>query len=376
VRLIAGEGGHCNLGPVMPEVLGFLVDHLEGEGVPVPTYARTRPPDPEALTVTASGQISTSLGGKTIEDLTRDDAAKVTTPAKALSSRADLEALQGRIREDVPELAGTVARPGSSVSATTTPHAGPRFEGFHLEDVTLESEPGLALRGLITIPDDPGPHPAVLWMDAAPLATTAQSPDLARLAKSGRVVLAFHPRGVFGEPPPDPERLALGQYMTPLLRAIVVGRTLVGMRVDDTLRAVDWLLSRPDVDRASVTVYGTGAQGIVALHAAALDPRITEVVAERALLSYRMALEAGLHRNLSEVLIPGVLRRYDTLDLMEAISPRRVTLVNPVSPMGLPLRASKAREALGPVLETDRLLGAPDRVRLRRRDWGDPVPIE
>ena len=90
-------------------------------------------------------------------------------------------------------------------------------------------------------------------------------------------------------------------------RAVAVGRTLVGLRVDDTIRAVDWLASRPDVDKAAITVYGTGAQGMVALHAAALDPRISRVVAERTLVSYRTALQAGLHKNLSEVLIPSIL---------------------------------------------------------------------
>jgi hypothetical protein len=160
-----------------------------------------------------------------------------------------------------------------------------------------------------------------------------------------------------------------------LLRAVVVGRTLVGLRVDDTIRAIDWLASRPDVDPAAITVYGTGAQGLVALHAAALDPRIAHVVAERSLVSYRTALEAGLHRNLSEVLIPDVLRHYDTPDLVAAIHPRPVTLINPVNAMGQPMRASLARAAMASALESDRRLKTPDRVRLVRRGPGDPLPI-
>jgi len=41
----------------------------------------------------------------------------------------------------------------------------------------------------------------------------------------------------------------------------MVGKTIVGMRVDDTLRALDWLMSRRDVDPARVTVYGAGLSG-------------------------------------------------------------------------------------------------------------------
>jgi hypothetical protein len=212
-------------------------------------------------------------------------------------------------------------------------------------------------------------------MDAAPLDDLAASPEVLRLAKAGHLVCLLQPRGVLGEPPPNPNQLALGPYMPLLLRAIVVGRTLVGMRVDDTIRTVDWLVSRPDVDPAAVTVYGSGAQGIVALHAAALDTRISRVIAERSLVSYRTALEAGLHRNLSEVLIPNVLLHYDTPDLITAIHPRGVAIVNPANAMDQIIRDPLARAALASALESDRRLGTPSRVRLTRRAPTDPLPI-
>lgn len=77
--------------------------------------------------------------------------------------------------------------------------------------------------------------------------------------------------------------------MQPLLRSLVVGKTLVGMRVDDTIRALNWLASRPDVDRSSILLYGKGGLGMVALHTAALDPRVTRVVVENTLASKRQA---------------------------------------------------------------------------------------
>ena len=159
-------------------------------------------------------------------------------------------------------------------------------------------------------------------------------------------------------------------------RAVAVGRTIVGLRIDDTIRAVDWLASRPDVDRSAITVYGTGAQGMVALHAAALDPRIWRIVAERALVSYRTALQAGLHKNLSEVLIPSVLTQYDTPDLLIATHPRPVVLVNPANAMGQTEREANVRQALQRALATDKMLRTPQRIRLVRRGFGDRVPIE
>jgi hypothetical protein len=92
-------------------------------------------------------------------------------------------------------------------------------------------------------------------------------------------------------------------------------------------------------------------------------------------VSYRTALDAGLHRNLSEVLIPNVLLHYDTSDLITAIHPRQVTLINPANAMGQVMRDPLARAALASVVESDRRLKTPNRVRLLRRGPGDPLPI-
>src|SRR5204862_1731084 len=170
--------------------------------------------------------------------------------------------------------------------------------------------------------------------------------------------------------------LALGQYMPELLRAIIVGKTIIGMRVDDTIRAINWLTSRSDVNQSSIILYGKGAQGMVALHTAAIDTRVTQVVIENTLVSYHMALEAGLHKNLSEVELPGVLNHYDVGDLLQAISPRPVSIVNPVNAMGLPVRDSVVRTELSAVFETERNLGTPERVRLLKRGFRDPLPIQ
>jgi cephalosporin-C deacetylase-like acetyl esterase len=374
VQLVHGQGGHCNLGPVMPQVLAFLTKNLKGPDAAVPAFTQLRPKDADALLVTPTGQLSTSIGGVTAEDIARRDAKTLAPLTRLPATAAALPELRTRVRRDVRALAAVAAEPGSAPKATTAP--GQAAEGYRTEKVTIESEPGVTLDGVIAVPDRSGPHPAVLWMDAAPVDEIAASPEAVRLVKAGHVVLALHPRGVLGEPPPNPNQLALGPYMPLLLRAIVVGRTIVGLRVDDTIRAIDWLVTRPDVDRSAVTVYGTGAQGMVALHAAALDERIARVIAERTLVSYRAALNAGLHRNLSEVLIPKVLTRYDTGDLIAAIHPRPVVLVNPANPMGQAMRDPIVRAELAATFESERALGTPQRVRIVRRVPTDPLPID
>ena len=115
---------------------------------------------------------------------------------------------------------------------------------------------------------------------------------------------------------------------------------------------------------------------MAALHVAALDERIAKLYLENGLLSYRTALEAGLHKNLSEVVVPAVLTRYDSPEMMQATFPRPIWLINPANAMGQPMRERIVEDALDTVAKTDRALGRPGRVRLVQRGFGDPLPIE
>jgi hypothetical protein len=151
------------------------------------------------------------------------------------------------------------------------------------------------------------------------------------------------------------------------LRALLVGESILGMRVDDTIRAMDLLAARSDVDPASITVYGSGAMGPVVLHAAALDSRIRRVVIENTLTSYRMVLDEPLHRNISEVLIPGVLRKYDLGDLLLAVG-GRVTVINPENAAGDVITADQFYKELSYV--------PADRVKVIFRKTEDPLPLD
>jgi hypothetical protein len=126
---------------------------------------------------------------------------------------------------------------------------------------------------------------------------------------------------------------------------------------------------RPDVDPASITIYGNGAMGPVALHAAALDKRINRVVIENTLISYRMAIQQPLHRNLPEIALPGVPRKYDMGDLMMAIAPAPVTVVNPVDAMGQPISLEAARREINYAFSS----GV---IKLMERSLREPLPIE
>jgi cephalosporin-C deacetylase-like acetyl esterase len=374
LQLIHGQGGHCNLGPVTERLMTFLLAHLFPGETTVKGFQPLRPRNFDNLTVTSTGQVSTALNSLTVEAMTRRDAPKLMASATEISDPDALSQHQAKIRSDIRQLAGVSAEETQLPNVTSTPLK--EADDYRTESLAIESEPGLVLGGLLGTPNADGPHPVLVWIDPTPHDVLAQNSDFIRLVRAGNLVLAFHPRDVLGEPQSGPEQLALGQYMPELLRAIVVGRTIVGMRIDDVERVVNWLYARSDIDHAKISLYGKGSLGMVALHAAAIDERIGHVLLEGTLLSYRTALEAGLHKNLSEVVIPRVLTRYDTPALMQAMFPRPISLINPANAMGQEMRSRLVQEAISSALATDRALGKPDRIKILHRGFSDRLPLE
>ncbi len=114
----------------------------------------------------------------------------------------------------------------------------------------------------------------------------------------------------------------LGPFYLLSLRADLVGRTLIGLRIDDVIRAIDYLSNRTDVDPARITAAGSGHMGLVLLHAAVLDSRIKHIAIDHTLTSYRSLLDAPLPTGAPEDVLPGVLLHYDIPDLAKTLGPR------------------------------------------------------
>lgn len=112
---------------------------------------------------------------------------------------------------------------------------------------------------------------------------------------------------------------------------------------------------------------------MVALHAAAVDARMTRLMAENTLVSYRTALDAPLHRNLSEITIR---RHYDVVDSLEAIAPREVTPLNPADAPRQAMHLEQTHERLSATIQSEQNLCYKDRIRLVRRSAHDPFPTE
>ncbi len=324
LKWITGPGGHGNLGPISPQILGFFLHQLKGAPDEPADFKPARPPNPEDLQVTPTGQVSTSIGGETIASIVQREAEQLRPMKPALAA-------------DIRALTGAKAIPGSA--------------GLDSQNVKA--------------PDGAGRKPAILMLDSPEHAAEEAN----RLMKSGWVVAIYEPT----PSPPGTEGLKspyLGSFNLLSLRALLVGRSIVGIQIDETIQAINSLTARADVDKSKITVYGNGAFGMIALHAAVLDSRIHSVILENTLASYRMVLDQPLHRNISEVMIPGVLRKYDTGGLILAISPRPVTVIDPKDATGTVLSEDQFRSTLDYVFQSKA-----QSVRVAARSGSGQLPL-
>jgi dienelactone hydrolase len=153
------------------------------------------------------------------------------------------------------------------------------------------------------------------------------------------------------------------------------GQVLWGMMVYDSLRAVDWLLGRSDVDASRVGTLGISMGSTMAWWLAALDERIAATVDICCLTDFHTLLAK---KNLSAhgvyYYVPRLLRHFTTAQINALIAPRAhlglAGLRDPLTPV----------EGLDAIDRELRLVyaaaGHPERWQLLRYDVGHQETAE
>jgi pimeloyl-ACP methyl ester carboxylesterase len=261
-------------------------------------------------------------------------------------------------------------------------------KGYRIENVALETEKDITkditAPALVLVPEQgAGRKPAILLVDSAgkPARMTQDEGrdrsdrwDGEAMVEAGFVVMAADLRG-WGESFPryPVNKMNKSGYDGFSIAhqsaqwALLVGRRLVGMQVDDLLRSFDYLASRPDVDPQRISLFGKGDGGTVALYAAALEPRIERVVSEGALSSYMDVTRWKFHRNLERIIIPSVLKDFDLPDVAGTIAPRPTWIVSPITPTRVSASLQEVSEDYAPALAAFKRAGRADNFRVMSR---------
>jgi hypothetical protein len=216
-------------------------------------------------------------------------------------------------------------------------------KGYRIEKVEFVSEPGIYIPVWVFIPErKAGDKRPLLFLNESGKEADGMELGLyERLTLAGHIVASADVRGI-GETKPQHQGVTFGPQAYRFLFDAESGvnlmswymdESLFGMRVYDVLRCVDYMLSRPDIDAKRLRLIGQGAAALWAMHAAAIDQRITSLVAERALVSYRSLVQGDRYVHNNGVFIRDVLKHYDLPHVAGSIAPRELILLSPVDPM-------------------------------------------
>jgi hypothetical protein len=101
------------------------------------------------------------------------------------------------------------------------------------------------------------------------------------------------------------------------------GQVMWGMMIYDTLRAVDYLCSRDDVDGSRIATLGLSMGSTLAWWAAALDERIKVTVDICCMSEYEELIKTrALETHGVYYFVPGLLKHFTTSSINELIAPR------------------------------------------------------
>jgi dienelactone hydrolase len=295
----------------------------------------------------------------------------------AIRDQASAEARKTEVRQRILSLLGGLPDYRGPLNARVTKTT--RREGFVIEHVVFESLPDYYVTANLYRPDRAGTYPAVLmsighWEPGKPAAQLLSS----NLARKGFVVLAYDPVGQ-GERQQAYEartgRSLIGgateQHFSNGAAAVLLGQSVARYFVHDGMRAIDYLISRPEVDRERIGATGCSGGGTQTTYIAALDPRV-KVAAVACYMNSFQTLFAGSIGD-SEQSLPGFLAAgLDQTDYVELFAPKPWLITSTEGDFFTP---AGARQVFEEAKGWYRLYDAEDRVHWVVGPGGHGTPL-
>ncbi len=102
----------------------------------------------------------------------------------------------------------------------------------------------------------------------------------------------------------------------------IVGRTLVGLEVQQVMALADYLVSRPEIDGKKIAVWGEEQGGMTALYSAALDENLAGAV----VLDYFQQRQESWKEPVDRT-IYGQLKEFGDAEVAALLAPRKLTVI-------------------------------------------------
>jgi len=144
----------------------------------------------------------------------------------------------------------------------------------------------------------------------------------------------------------------------PTMNALMLGLSMINLRVWDARRALDYLQTRPEVDPKRIGVMGISGGGTTTLFSAAIEKRFKAAVVSGYLCTFR---DSGMAMNhCVDNFIPGIIPYAEMHDIAALIAPRALFAENGTLDGIFPVDA--ARYAYKSARKAWEVLGVPEKI--------------
>jgi dienelactone hydrolase len=265
------------------------------------------------------------------------DAAPLRMTFKATTRREAVE-WQKELRAKVTELVGGFPRAGAPLKAQTLEIR--EFPAYRREKFVIQSRTGFYVLGyLLTPKSGSAPYPAVICMpghgrgvddivgidDKGHDRTVKEGYqyDFAiQAVEHGMAAVAIEPMafGCRRDAVTKSKGLGASACQPAAGALLLLGQTMIGWRVYDAMRTIDWIATRKELDAARVGCMGISGGGTCTLFAAALDTRIKVAMVSGYLNTFRECIMSVSH--CIDNYVPGILNWAEQYDVAGLIAPR------------------------------------------------------
>ena len=291
-------------------------------------------------------------------------------------TRSEGEQWQKALRSKLTELVGGFAQGRPPLRPITLDTRS--FPGYTREKIVFDSRPGVSVLAYLLLPDKARRPAAVMicvpghgrgvddivGIDERGGDRTDKAGyqhDFAiQVAEAGMAALAIEPMGFGCRRDPINARVGLSRKACDPVAggALMVGQTMIGWRVWDIMRTVDYIATRSELDQNRVGCMGISGGGTVTVFSTALEPRIRVALVSGYLNTFRDSIGSLVH--CTDNYVPGILNWAEMHDLAGLIAPRPLFVESGEKDNIFPIRASI--ESFNEVRKIYGVFGVPDRV--------------
>ena len=211
-------------------------------------------------------------------------------------------------------------------------------EGYKVENIIYESRPGFYVTSSLFIPDAlKEKAPAVIYCsghsDLAGYRYPAYQHVILNLVKKGFIVFAYDPvgqgeRAEYYDPGTGKSDALISEtHSYSGVQAFITGSSQAQYVIWDGIRAVDYLLTRKEVDPERIGMTGRSGGGTQTAYIAAMDNRIKVAAPENYITNFTRLIETAGPQDAEQNMLNVIARGIDMADYLEVRAPRPTLMI-------------------------------------------------